>query len=148
MKKGQIYNLLYFTMLFGTTTTSINKCSPDYILEKYDTFISARLTKKIKKSNGFINFLSSYYSKWNKIDLDCFTNILYFLYKTTYEKYVWDTSPGFILENFKKYIGDPEIIKDDINLCNVVHVVIRRKFEETYLTKITNERQIKILNII
>ena len=151
MKKEQIYNLMYFTFLFSTQENSIDKCTPDYIFEKYDVFVSYRLSKKIKKSESFKKFLISYNIKWNienKNIPKCFINILYFLYKTTYVNYVWDMPPSFVVENFKKYIGDPIHIKENILLGNIVHVAIRRKFEESYMTKKLNERQIKILTII
>jgi hypothetical protein len=146
-------------MLFSTTTTSIGQCTPDYILEKYNTLISVRVTKKIKKSIGFRIFLDEYNHHWcmtysnsefrlQKNQPKSFINILYFLYKTTCEKYVWDMSPIFVVENFKKYIGDPSLIKDDVILSQLVHVTIRREFEEKYLIKNHNERQIKLLTIL
>jgi hypothetical protein len=166
MKKEQIYNLMYFTFIFSTDGTILEKCTPDYILEKYNIFVSSPSTMVYEKSKKFNKFLKSYYNKWciynsknykknSKLYYTTwctesveFINVLYFLFETTYETYVWDTTPNFVLEKFKKYIGDPEIIKDGVDLCSTVHILIRRKFEESYLTDVINERQIKILTIL
>lgn len=163
MEYNQIENLISFVFLFHPASNrghELSLQSPDYVYDKYCTFINIPINKKFKKSKRFNNFLNDYYKLWfkhkenypqyliqykyeNEIE-----EILQFLYETVYnrpKKYKY-LSPYLMIDNFNKYIGDSNKINKNKDGYYTLHQIFRSDLLLQYVKKY--ERDIKLLTLI
>lgn len=127
MTKNQAYNVFYYLGIMLNDNKIINT-SPDYLIEKTtsffnklgkDEFISNIKNKyRSQKIDYSDDFWSEYCSRW-RINVDEYgiLNILNFILSSD----IRDSKS--VMKNFKKYIGDFNIISDS-NLSGKLHPIL------------------------
>lgn len=141
MTINQIKNLVGFTILFNYDTSMLLS-SPDYILEKYNTFINLDINHTVEFSDKFEKFYYEYQSKWKYND-DKLKIIMYYLFR--FNRYSPNIS--IIFKRFKLIIGDYNNINNNTAHLSL-HILLRNKILEPYLEKNFNKRIIKIYSFI
>jgi len=154
MTLNQIKNLFGFSFLFLNESNGfygIAQHSPDYIMEKYKTFINIPVKQwKNGYSNQFQIFLRDvYYRRWgsNEVklpdDTECVIQYLYVISRIWIKKGA--IKPNDMIKNFNIYVGNIDTICDSPLSVNTLHVIFRTNLLEKYIEK--NARVIKLLTL-
>lgn len=143
---NQIFNLIKFTVNFSEYAgmNSLDKQSPDYILEKFNHWIGFKPNCKFDLDDDVIKeFISSYEKIWGES-----INIMPQLFYLYYSK---SLNIDIMVSTFNKYIGDISNIRDyeQKGLHEKIETDLIPKIKQIQEKRInTILRELKINNIV
>jgi hypothetical protein len=130
--KNRIYNLYHFYIIFRCTSKNINDFSPDYILEKFESFFGF-LPEVTKDYNT-----SEFYNRWDNNDIRV-KAIVHFLMTSNLN------SINNIINNFNIHFNNT-FENTNKELHYSVHPVIK-SFTENIFKRKKIKRQLEIILI-
>jgi hypothetical protein len=142
MNSKKLNNLIKFSFLFhDNMNKDISMSSSDYIIEKWNCYIGVKPKinnllsyKKLNEKNNlnemdiFIkNKINNRVNRWGESDYNKIKEIFYFICIINYksfnnDEYMW--LPMNLITEFKKNIGNPNLIKDEIDIGGIHPLII------------------------
>ena len=146
MTTNQLKNLAYFTVLIGGESHVDEWAhSPDYVVEKYNTFIGVNKPNQ----DGVVADipLISYLSKWG-YSTDYNNHVFNYMSEILTIKQSKTIGLSDMIQVFENCIGDINSICNDNHLHRPIHVVLRDQLFKPFFERKDNLRILKLCDIL